>query len=68
MTSRVYVLDTNVLLYAPEAIYAFPEAEVVIPIGVVEEVDKFKSDMSQTGNSAREAANRLDSLREQGSL
>ncbi len=68
MTTCVYVLDTNVLLYAPEALQAFPEAEVVIPIGVVEEIDKFKSEMSQTGNSAREAANRLDALREHGSL
>ena len=38
----VHVLDTNVLLYAPESLYAFPDSEVVVPIVVVEEIDLSK--------------------------
>jgi tetratricopeptide (TPR) repeat protein len=38
----IYILDTNVLLYNPRAIYAFPEAEVVIPDTVLAELDKIK--------------------------
>ncbi|HZD60741.1 MAG TPA: PIN domain-containing protein, partial [Anaerolineae bacterium] len=39
----VYVLDTNVLLYNPRAIYAFPDADVVIPDIVLGELDKVKT-------------------------
>ncbi|MDI6716306.1 MAG: PIN domain-containing protein [Actinomycetota bacterium] len=39
----IYVLDTNVLLYNPRAIYAFPNADVVIPDIVLGELDKVKT-------------------------
>ena len=64
----VHVLDTNVLLYAPESLYAFPDSEVVVPIVVVEEIDRFKGELSETGHNARKAAETLDALRESGSL
>lgn len=38
----IYVLDSNVLLSDPHAIYEFPEAEVVIPGVVIEEIDAKK--------------------------
>ena len=46
MNQKIFVLDTNVLLLAPEVIMAFKESEVVIPINVIEELDRFKSEMS----------------------
>lgn len=36
---KIFVLDTNVLLHDPKAIYAFDEHEVVIPAVVLEEID-----------------------------
>jgi len=39
----IYILDTNVLLDNPEALYAFPEAEVIIPQAVLAELDKLKT-------------------------
>ena len=65
---EVFVLDTNVLLFAPEALEAFSAAEVVIPINVIEELDRFKAELSDRGGSARVVSHRLDELRELGSL
>jgi len=64
----IYVLDTNVLLYDPGALRAFDEHGVVLPITVIEEVDRFKKDLNETGRNAREASRRLDAMRTQGSL
>ncbi|MEM6289155.1 MAG: PIN domain-containing protein, partial [Bacteroidota bacterium] len=50
---RAYVLDTNVLLYDPGAMFAFDEHDVVVPITVIEEIDTFKKDLSETGRNAR---------------
>ena len=61
-----YVIDTNVLLHDPGAIYRFEENEVVIPIYVIEEIDKFKKDMSELGRNARQCARYLDDFREKG--
>ncbi len=65
---RIYVLDTNVLLYDPQCLFVFDEHEIVIPITVIEEVDTFKKDLSETGRNARQVSRALDSLRQQGSL
>jgi PhoH-like ATPase len=65
---RVYVLDTNVLLYDPRALFVFHEHDVVIPITVIEEVDRFKKDLNETGRNARQISRYLDELRHQGSL
>ncbi len=62
------MLDTNVLLYDPRALEVFDEHEVVIPMTVLEEIDKFKRDMNEIGRNARESSRRLDALRETGSL
>jgi PhoH-like ATPase len=63
-----YVLDTNVLLYDPQAIFRFEDNDVVIPIYVIEEVDQFKRESSERGRNARTVARLLDGLRERGSL
>ncbi len=63
-----FVLDTNVLLHDPNAIFAFEEHRVVIPIYVIEEIDKFKRELSELGRSAREVGRMLDDLRKEGTI
>ena len=65
---KTFVLDTNVLLHDPHAIYKFDDNDVVIPITVIEEVDRFKKDMSEVGRNARQISRFLDEMRGQGSL
>jgi PhoH-like ATPase len=64
----VYVLDTNILVHDPKALYAFKGARVIIPLNVLEELDRFKSEGTDRGRSARKTIRSLDSLREHGSL
>lgn len=61
---KTYVLDTNVVLHDPLAIYKFEENDVVIPIFVIEEVDQFKKELSELGRNARTIVRILDELRE----
>jgi len=61
-----YVLDTNVLLHDPHAIFRFEDNNVIIPIYVIEEVDQFKREGSERGRNARSIARLLDELRERG--
>lgn len=65
---RIFVLDTNVILYDPGALFVFDEHEVVIPLTVIEEMDKFKKDLNETGRNARTVSRYLDELRARGSL
>lgn len=65
---KIFVIDTNVLLYDPSALFRFEENDIVIPIYVIEEIDNFKNDMSELGRNAREVSRHIDSLREKGSL
>ena len=61
-----YVLDTNILLHDPRAIFRFEDNNVVIPIYCIEEVDQFKREGSERGRNARHIARLLDELREAG--
>ncbi len=63
-----YVLDTNVLLYDPQAVLKFEDNDVILPIYVIEEVDQFKRETTERGRNARSVARTLDTLRAQGSL
>lgn len=63
-----YILDTNVLLTNPNSIYDFEDNCVIIPIGVIEELDKFKKDITELGRNARQSSRLLDELREKGDL
>lgn len=65
---KSYVLDTNVLLQSPGAIYAFGDNDVVIPEVVLEELDRFKSEPTENGANARQVARILDSIRGKGDL
>lgn len=59
---KIFVLDTNVLLHDYRAIYSFQENDIVIPITVLEEVDKFKKGHDQINYNAREIVRELDKL------
>jgi PhoH-like ATPase len=63
-----YVLDTNVFLYDPNSLHVFHDADLVIPIIVIEEIDRFKKDLNDTGRNARTFSRRMDELRSKGSL
>jgi PhoH-like ATPase len=63
-----YVLDTNVLLHDPNSLLNFQENNVLIPIEVIEEIDRFKRESSELGQNARAVSRALDALREKGHL
>jgi PhoH-like ATPase len=64
--AKNFVLDTNVLLHDPRAIFQFGDNNVVIPIYVLEEIDSFKKELSERGRNAREVARTLDGMRTGG--
>ncbi len=63
-----FVVDTNVLLHDPRAIFRFGDNRVIIPIYVIEEIDTFKRELSELGRNAREVSRILDAYRERGKL
>lgn len=62
MTKKTFVIDTNVLLHDPESIGKFPRHHVVIPVTVLEELDKMKRLPSDLGKNSRAVFRFLDSL------
>jgi PhoH-like ATPase len=65
---KLFVLDTNVLLHDPRAINSFQDNDVVIPIVVIEELDKFKKGVDEIGRNARQVSRILDEYRQKGNL
>ncbi len=65
---KIFVVDTNVILHDPTAILRFEDNEIVLPIAVIEELDRFKKQPEMTGRNAREVSRTLDNLRQQGHL
>ena len=65
---KAFILDTNVLLFDPQAIYKFGNNDVIIPIVVIEEIDRFKRDMSENGRHARHFSRLIDDMRKEGEL
>ncbi len=65
---KVFVLDTNVLLHDPRAIFSFEDNDVIIPIVVIEELDKFKKGVDEIGRNARQVSRILDEYRQKGKL
>ena len=63
-----YVLDANVLLHDPHAIFKFEDNNVIIPIYAIEEIDQFKREGSERGRNARTIARLLDDVRGSGTL
>ncbi len=68
MAIKTFVLDTNVLLHNPAALFLFAENDVVIPFDVIEELDKFKTSNDDLGRNARTVIRHLDALRQEGRL
>src|SRR5919198_2321225 len=63
-----YILDTNVLLHDPNSLLSFKGNNVLIPIEVIEEIDRFKREATERGQNARSFSRSLDALRAQGRL
>lgn len=65
---KIFVLDTSVLLYDMHAVHSFPGNDIVLPIVVLDELDRFKDKASLLGASARYVNRFLDDLRQYGNL
>ena len=63
-----YIIDTNVLLHDPQSLLSFEDNHVLIPIEVIEEIDRFKRESTELGQNARTVSRMLDSFRGDGSL
>lgn len=68
MQKKIFVLDTNVLIHNPRAMFAFEDNRVVIPIVVIEEIDQFKKGLDEKSRNARQIGRYLDDLRKSGKL
>jgi PhoH-like ATPase len=68
VTVKNYILDTNVLLHDPNSLLSFQENHVLIPIEVIEEIDRFKREPTELGQNARSVSRMLDGLRAQARL
>lgn len=65
---KTFVLDTNILLHNPEALSLFEDNTIVLPITVIEELDKFKTNSDELGRNSRYVIRELDRLRKIGDL
>ena len=59
---RTYVLDTNVLIHDPSALFRFAEHRLFIPMVVLEELDATKKGMSEVARNARQASRMMDEI------
>jgi PhoH-like ATPase len=64
---RIFVLDTNVLMHDPTAIFRFEEHDIFIPMTVLEELDAGKKGMSEAARNVRQVSRFLDELMAQAS-
>ncbi len=65
---KTFVIDTNVFIHRPEAVYSFRDSEIVIPLWVLEELDKLKSGPEERARNARHAIRIIDTVGKKGSL
>ena len=68
MAKKTYVLDTSVYLTDSNCINSFGNNDIVIPLKVLEEIDKHKKRQDSVGSQARSTIRSLDALRDKGSL
>ena len=59
---KLFVLDTNVLMHDPSALFRFEEHDVYLPMMTLEELDDHKKGMSEVARSARQVSRSLDAL------
>ncbi len=65
---KIFVIDTSVLLYDMKSIHSFPGNDIVIPLIVLDELDRFKEKPGLIGESARYVNRFLDELRAMGDI
>ncbi len=65
---KIFIIDLSVLLYDPAAIFNFNDNKIAIPITVIEEIDKYKKELTESGRNARQVSRFLDKLREKSNL
>ncbi len=65
---KYYILDANILIHDPYSIFHFADNTVIIPVGVIAELDRFKKEPSDRGYNARAVVRLLDELRAEDSL
>ena len=61
-STKLFVLDTNVLMHDPTCLFRFEEHDVYIPMAILEELDNNKKGMSEVARNARQASRYLDEL------
>ena len=66
VSRKTFIIDTNVLLHDPDAITKFVENDVMIPLVVIEELDRMKRFSDELGRNARSVIRYIDSLKERG--
>ncbi len=60
--TKLFVLDTNVLMHDPNCLFRFQEHDIFVPIMTLEELDNNKKGMSEVARNARQASRLLDSI------
>ena len=68
MSEKIYVIDTSVFLADSECINSYQDNDIVIPLKVLEEIDRHKGRQDGPGLNARSIIRKLDQLRESGNL
>src|SRR6186713_2005034 len=61
-TTRLFVLDTNVLMHDPTSLFRFEEHDIYLPILTLEELDNNKKGVTEVARNARQASRFLDEL------
>ncbi|HZH44964.1 MAG TPA: PhoH family protein [Lysobacter sp.] len=67
-SKRIYVLDTNVLMHDPTALFKFEEHDVYLPMQVIEELDNGKKGTSEAARNARQVSRFLNELIQSGDM
>jgi len=65
---KIFIIDTNVLLHDPYAMFKFHDNDVVIPLVAIEEMDNQKRRQDEVGRNARRVAKFIDELRQKGKV
>jgi PhoH-like ATPase len=66
--ASVYVLDISVLLNTPDALYEFPEQEIVLPVSILDALDTLRQDLGEKGRAANLVSKMLDECSQLGNL
>ena len=61
-TTKLFVLDTNVLMHDPNSLYRFEEHDIFVPMMTLEELDANKKGMTEVARNARQASRMLDEI------